>query len=42
MKNLLCRIGWHKWTWLLSDVKKINNEIPDCAKCERCGVSFKE
>jgi len=38
IKKFLCFIGWHKWSWNLSSVNRIDNSIPPNAKCERCGI----
>ena len=38
--KLLCMIGWHNWTWKLSDVGFIDDSIPEIAKCGRCGVEY--
>ena len=42
--NLLCRVGWHCWTWKLKsgDAVVLDASPPDHATCERCGVRFKK
>jgi len=41
--RLLCIVGYHRFKWLLSEEKVIylNRDIPDSAKCERCGIKYK-
>jgi len=40
--NLLCRIGWHCWTWKFEsgDTLYLDAPPPDHATCSRCGVRF--
>ena len=45
--NLLCKIGWHKWSCSIQDCIDefgyIPNDgrLPKTAKCDRCGVNYR-
>lgn len=43
-RKLLCKIGWHTWTWkkLEGDIIFLGGDPPDRAKCCHCGIKFKE
>jgi hypothetical protein len=43
LQKLLCRIGWHAWTWKLERGAPLFLDCnpPDHAKCSRCGIQFK-
>ena len=40
IRKMLCFIGWHEWTWKLSDVECIDDKIPDFAICKHCGERY--
>ena len=40
MKKILCFLGWHTWTWVLTDNPVIFNCPPDNSKCKNCGITF--
>jgi len=39
---LLCRVGWHNWTWKFEsgDTLYLDAPPPDHAKCSRCGARY--
>ena len=41
-KKVLCFLGWHEWSWLLSSVDGItlDGPPPPHAKCQYCGVRY--
>lgn len=47
MDKVLCKIGWHSWTWKLSvengiaETVRLNGDIPDRATCKKCGIKYK-
>jgi hypothetical protein len=44
MGKILCFLGWHRWTWKLSDVGyvSLNENPPDFARCERCDARYEK
>lgn len=41
LRRLCCFVGWHMWTWKLTEEGIVlNGPPPDYAKCECCGVRY--
>ncbi|MBI4029092.1 MAG: hypothetical protein HY376_01885 [Candidatus Blackburnbacteria bacterium] len=44
--KLLCKIGYHRWSWMLQKGKDgiitepLTGKIPDRAECYRCGIKY--
>jgi len=41
MGKFLCFIGWHRWSWRLSELAYVGRESTQSATCKRCKVRYK-
>lgn len=45
--KLLCKVGWHKWSYKLKDAidefgaLPLDSRMPKTAKCDRCGINYR-
>jgi hypothetical protein len=46
IRKLLCILGWHTWTYSLTETIEefgylpLDNRVPSTAKCKHCGVRY--